>query len=411
MELLKITRNAFSQLTIRFSGSFATFLVTLLLTQQLGLVSLGTFVKITSFVSIFYLLIDFGINTVYLRDNFDTVEEKFNHLITLRLLLSGLVFVLVLAITLFLPAGVNSGFSSFDKFGIIVYSLTFFTEGLLVSFTGLLQKRLQQHALIIPSLVSSALVIGIVFLGIQQNNMLLILFAYPIAEAAQILATVLVIKKKIMVSAMKSGFRAFSKKTLISAAPLALMLFLNVVYFRVDTFVLSLYSSTQDVGAYGFSYKIFEFLIAFPTFLTASMFPILIQHKNNTPEFVRKIKQYTLLLLVSSLLLSGVVYIAAPLLYVFGKNVTPAILPLQILSFSLPFFFLTSLFQWVLLLRHKVYYLVVLYAATMIINIILNVLFVPAFSYMASAVITVVSEALVLLAMVLVVSLTKPEKY
>lgn len=411
MELIKITRNALSQLTIRFSGSFATFLITLLITEQLGLVSLGTFIKITSFVSIFYLLVDFGINTVYLRDNFDTVEEKFNHLITLRLLLSTLVFVVVLIITYFLPSGNTTGFSQFDKLGIVIYSLTFFTEGLLVSFTGLLQKRLQQHALIVPSLVSSILIVVLVLLGIQQKNMLFILFAYPIAEAVQIIATLLFIKKKMMISVIESGFKAFSKKTLVSAAPLALMLFLNVVYFRVDTFILSLYSSTADVGAYGFSYKIFEFLIAFPTFLTASMFPILIQHKNNAAEFSKKIRHYSLLLLVSSIVMSCMVFAFAPLLVLFGGDVSPAILPLQILSLSLPFFFLTSLFQWVLLLKHKVYLLVVLYATTMIINIILNVLYVPVFSYTASAVITVVSEVLVLLAMTIVLSLTKSEKY
>ena len=198
---------------------------------------------------------------------------------------------------------------------------------------------------------------------------------------------------------------------MVKSAPLALMLFLNVLYFRVDTFLLALYKSNIDVGAYGFSYKIFEFLIAFPTFLSASIFPILITHKNDNLKFNKKVKSYSVLLLVSAIVLSVIVFLFAPIITVIKPDLTQAVLPLRILSFSLPFFFLTSLFQWVILLRNKVKILIGIYAITMLLNIFLNVLYVPTYSYVAASIITVITEGIVFVLMLLVVTFTKAKNY
>jgi len=399
-ELVRILFNTVSQITVRFSGTITTFLTTLLILSVLGVSSLGSFVKITSFVALFYILIDFGLNTIYLRDHFEKTEDFFGNLIFLRLLLSLGVFLLVCCVIVFTPSGFSFGFSNSEKLGVFIYSLTLFTEGILISFSGLTQKKLLQKTLIFPSIISSIVVLILVVLGVISSNIFLILLAYPIGELVQILFLLYFVKKSILFTILPSSFYSFSKKTLIASVPLALMLFLNVVYFRVDTIILSMYKSNIDVGLYGFSYKIFEFLLVIPTFLSSSVFPILILHKNNAYEFKKRVRSYFAILLGISVCMSTLVFLLAPFLVYFKNDIAASQTTLQILSFSLPFFFLTSLMQWVLLLKGKILSLILIYFLTMFVNITLNVVLVPTFSYNASAAVTVVTEILVFCGMI-----------
>ncbi|HMS22236.1 MAG TPA: oligosaccharide flippase family protein [Candidatus Levybacteria bacterium] len=399
-ELVRILLNTASQIAVRFSGTITTFLTTLLILSFLGVSSLGSFVKITSFVALFYILIDFGLNTTYLRDHFDKTEDFFGNLIFLRLLLSLCVFLLVCCVLVFVPAGFSFGFSQLEKLGVFVYSFTLFTEGVLISFSGLTQKKLIQKTLILPSIISSIVVIFLVILGVISSNFFLILLSYPIGELVQILLLLYLVKRSILFRILPISFYSFSKKTLIAAVPLAFMLFLNVIYFRIDTIVLSMYKTNVDVGIYGFSYKIFEFLLVIPTFLSASVFPILIQHKNNSYEFRKRVKSYSVILLGISVFMSILVFLLAPLLVYIKSDIAASQTPLQILSVSLPFFFLTSLMQWVLLLKGKIRSLIIIYFLTMCMNIVLNVVLVPVFSYNASAAVTVGTEILVFFCMI-----------
>lgn len=398
-ELLKVLGNTCSLLIVRFSGTLTTFVITLLIVSFMGVSSLGSFVKITSFVALFYLLIDFGLNTTYLKDHFHKTEVFFGNLLLLRLLLSFGVFALVLLITFLLPTGVASGFTLIEKVGIMAYSLTLFTEGILISFSGLTQKALLQKTLIFPSIISSLVVLALVSYGVVSENILFILLAFPLGEVVQIFLLFLYVKKSILFSIYPVSFYSFSKTALLASVPLALMLFLNVVYFRVDTLILSFYKSNADVGSYGFAYKIFEFLLTLPTFLSASIFPLLLVHRENKKEFQKRVYSYGSLLFVSAVLLSVIVYICAPFITLIRVDLSSAVLPLRVLSFALPFFFLTSLLQWVLLLKNKVKFLIGTYLATMIINIALNMVFIPQFSYNAAAAITVITEGLVFLCM------------
>ncbi|MFI5265121.1 MAG: polysaccharide biosynthesis C-terminal domain-containing protein [Candidatus Levyibacteriota bacterium] len=400
LEAARVFGNAFSQLTIRLAGGLTTFLITLLIVSSLGLFTLGSFVKVTAFVALFYLIVDFGLNTIYLRDYFKEIEQYFGNLLSLRLVIAGLAYILILGITYVLPSGLNVGFSPSEKIGIIIFSLTLFTEAVLLSFSGLVQKKLLQRSLLVPTIVSSLFVLLAVYYSVKINNLNLIFLAYPLGDIIQIILIFLFVKRAFDFSLLPVDFRSFSGKTIRASGPIALMLLLNVVYFRIDTVILSIYKSTIDVGIYGFSYKIFEFLIAFPTFLSASVFPILILSKDDTAQFRNKVRSYSYILFLFSLCISAVVFLGAPVISLLRENLDSAILPLRILCFSLPFFFLTSLFQWVLLLRNRIKFLVITYAVTMVINILLDVIFIPVLSYNGAATITVITEGIVFCCMI-----------
>jgi O-antigen/teichoic acid export membrane protein len=191
--------------------------------------------------------------------------------------------------------------------------------------------------------------------------------------------------------------KQYAKKMFISALPIGLMLLFNLVYFRADIFLLSIMSTTKSVGIYGLSYKFFDFLIAIPLFLSNAVYPLLIKYKNDQEVFKKLINKYLLIFLALSFVLIFAFWFSSPLFTIIRSDFSEASIPFRILLISLPFFFVTSFFQWILITKEKQKFLMYVYFLLLILNIILNVLFIPAYSYLASAWITFICEGVVFL--------------
>ena len=164
--------------------------------------------------------------------------------------------------------------------------------------------------------------------------------------------------------------------------------------------------STLEVGVYGLSYRFFEFLIAVPAFFSNSIYPILLDTKEEN-LFNTLVKKYFGVLLLSAIILMVATLFLSPLLPLIKHDYSLSVAPLKILSLSLPFFFVTSLLQWLFIIKNRIKTLIVIYASAMLLNIFLNIVFIPIYSYMASSVITVVSEALVLFLMLISLGLQR----
>ena len=177
------------------------------------------------------------------------------------------------------------------------------------------------------------------------------------------------------------------------------MLFFNLVYFRIDIFLLSILKPSADVGIYGLSYKFFDTFLAIPLFLSNVLYPLLLQEINSKGRFKNIVKRYTPVFLISSFLIIIIFWFAAPLFSVIRPEYALSVLPFRILLLSLPFFFLTSFFQWILISKKERNFLMILYLIFAVINILLNYIFIPSYGYVASAVITDICEGLVLVFM------------
>lgn len=393
--------NTASQFVIKIISSGTSFLVTIAIVYFFGIKDFGSFTKVITFVSFFYLLVDFGINSVFLKDHFENIEKNFFNLIFLRSFISLVLFIIIFTITFFLPYEPKSqtGFSPFEKFWIIVFSLTVFTQGFFHSINSVLQKNLSYYLSIIPSIFSSVVILSLVIFGGINKNIFYVFVSFPIGGAIFFIMSYLFVKNKFSVSVKTEEFLIFSKNILISAFPLGLMLFLNLIYFRADIIILSLFKPNTDVGIYGFSFKMFEFIIAFPAFFSNSVYPILIAKERDGGNLNNEIEKYARVLLFLSLLFLISVFVFSPLVRFIRPELYPSVLPLRILAFSLPFFFLTSLFQWTFIIKEKKKILLFIYFFSMIANIILNIIFIPNYGYIAAAYITVVSEIFVFVLM------------
>ena len=402
LELKSVSLNTLIQFVIRISTSIPTLVATLLIAYFAGYETLGSFTKIVAFVSIFYLVLDFGMNSIFIKEHYENIGRYFGNLIILRLLFSFLLIPIIVFLTQLLPENklAGTGFSDFEKYGIVIYSLTLIVIGLNISLQAFLQRKLAYSVSLVPSLLSSIVLLIFIVIASSQKNLSLLLLSYIVSGSVLVSALFLVMKKKYNLNIRKtSNFRLFSKNLIIASLPLGMMLLFNLLYAKADIFILSVYRPTSDVGVYGISYKFFEILLAFPAYLANSVYPLLLKESKNPKTYIPLIKSYSSLFIFLSLGITFVAFFGAPLLSVIKSDFSKSVFPFQMLALSLPFFFMTSLLQWHFVINNKLKFLVPLYGGALLLNVILNIIFVPKYSYNAAALSTGISEALVFIVM------------
>jgi O-antigen/teichoic acid export membrane protein len=391
MPHLTIAKNTFYQILARACTSFIGFLITIIIARKFGVLGYGDFVKVTSFIALFYLVLDFGLNAFFLQYE----KANFKNLFYLRIFISFIVFASLNLIALVLPynAVLNSGFSESIRTGIFIFSFSIFSQSIIVSTSAIFQKTNNYFpymmGIVIGAIANLTLVLIFAFLN---YSIFLILFAFVASSFISALLLLKLTRESISPNVFD---RQFAKEIFIKSLPIGLMLIFNLIYFRADMFLLSLFSSTKAVGIYGLSYKFFDFLIALPLFLSNAIYPFLIKAKNEKLHFFNLARSYFIIFLLTSVVIIIPFWFASPLFTLIKSDFALSIVPFRILLLSLPFFFTTSFLQWVLITLEKQKYLMYVYLISTIINILLNIIFIPQFSYIACATITLVSEGLV----------------
>jgi O-antigen/teichoic acid export membrane protein len=401
LELRSLSINTFMQFLVRIISSTSTLFTTLFITYFLGLEAVGSFTKVVAFVSLFYIFIDFGFNSIFLKKYFKDFEQNLGNLVVLRLGISIILIPIVASLAFILPHNnlAGTGFSSIEKIGLFIYSFTLIATSLSNTLQALLQKRLSYSLSVFPSFVSSIFLILVVLFSVYSGNFLLLFVAYILSTSINTFFTYIALKQRQAFTLQLHNLPTFAKEMLYASWPLGLMLGFNLLYARADIFLLTFLKPTTDVGIYGISYRFFEITLAIPAFLANSTYPLLLKEaddkKKYTAPFFKYFKLYAVLSLVAMI---GIITLP-PLIGFLGKSFSLSVAPLQLLSLSLPFFFMTSLLQWHFLIKGKVKMLVPLYVFVLIINVLLNLYLIPQFSYNAAAVTTGVSEGLVFLFM------------
>lgn len=391
----KLAANTLYQVIARVFSSGATFLVTILVARHFGLTPYGDFAKVTAFVSLFYLFADFGFNAMFLQKDHST--EHFHDLFYTRIILAVLLVAIVNAITFVLPynATTGIGFSPMVRLSIAFFSLTILTESMLYSAFAVFQRRYIYQKFMWATIIGSLTTLFFVCLFLLIHATLFWTFiAFIVGAVVEAVLSITFTEEKLLPVVFHVRF---AKELFLETIPVASMLIFNLVYFNIDTFLLSLFRPSADVGIYNLAYSVFNFLIALPLFLSNVLYPKLIVDEKNNRNEIRIVLMYVFRFFSLGIITAIIFYFLAPFIfYLIQPSLLPAVLPLRILLLSLPVFFATNILQWILLSKKQQTFLAWIYFSLMILNIVLNLLLIPHFGYIASAIITDAGEFIVL---------------
>lgn len=370
-------------------------LILSLVTRHFGADGTGVFTLALTFLGFFYLAADFGVNAHVLSKFIgEDFKKEWQKLLGFRLILAASLLVLVWVIALLWP-GLNLLFRQ----SLLLGSLAIVASAIFSTANVIFQSKLKYGLSIISSSVNTLLAFGLVYLIVFLNLPLpFLLLAHALGWIICAVLASIFIKKDVIFKPLFDS--QYISRLIKESWPISATLLLNVVYFRVDTFILTYFKTFTEVGIYNLAFSIFQTALVIPTFIMNSVYPIMLKAKQEDMKKFTSTLMWALILMIS---LSLVGVAITPFLVPWGISVitggesfSGSVTALTILSLGFPAFFVSSVLMWVFITFKRYKSMLIIYIVGLIVNSILNLIYIPQFSYLAAAANTVIAEYLIL---------------
>jgi len=180
------------------------------------------------------------------------------------------------------------------------------------------------------------------------------------------------------------------------AWPFGLAVFFQMIYYQSDIVILKYLAGNDAAGIYNVAFVMLAIVFILPSAIYQKfLMPKIHYWANYENEFLlkayRKGNKYMLILgVLSALMIIATSSFLVPLL--FGPEYSGAVILLNVLVLSIPFVFMAYNSGAVLVTKHHVYRKVKYMGIVAIINVILNVIFIPAYGAEGAAITTVASN-------------------
>jgi O-antigen/teichoic acid export membrane protein len=192
------------------------------------------------------------------------------------------------------------------------------------------------------------------------------------------------------------------------AIPMFVVSILGQIHYKADALILSVLRPPQyspDVAIYGVAYRMVDFMMLFFNVFIISVFPVLAAYSQadgvKYRQVARRVLDATLALSVPAT--AGIIILAPEIVAIVGgSRYSAAALPMQILALAVILAGVLQVFNYMIIAQNGQRSLVWITVILVIANVGLNLYFVPIYSYIASAVITVVTTGLGMLLAILV---------
>jgi O-antigen/teichoic acid export membrane protein len=189
-------------------------------------------------------------------------------------------------------------------------------------------------------------------------------------------------------------------RTLLGASiPVGVTLAVNEIYFRADTFILSLYRDYDEVGGYALAYRIVELLAIFPAIVMTSVFPLLSRFLERERERARRTIDTAagMFVAVALPLAVGGLFTAPDLIELLGGGgFDAAVTPLRVLLFAGGLAAVSGLLGYTLIAAGMQRSALWLSLSALVVNLALNFALVPSHGADAAALVALGCELLIL---------------
>jgi O-antigen/teichoic acid export membrane protein len=193
----------------------------------------------------------------------------------------------------------------------------------------------------------------------------------------------------------------FNREMVGTSYPLMLNHLLATLFWRVDVTLLQPMKGDTVVGWYSTAYRFLDALNIIPSAFTTAIFPVMSRYAAEARHALVRTYAISLKILIIVSLpvaLLTTYYADGIILVVGGQAYLPhAAIALRLLIWSIPFGFINSVTQYVLIAIDKQRFLTGAFVVGASFNLIANLLLIPTYGYQAAAVTTILSEIVLLL--------------
>jgi len=374
---------------------FISFIVSVYVVRYLGPKDFGLYSYILSFFWLFGSLSTVGLEVISTREIIkqpDKVDEINGTVFILRLI-GSLAAIVLIGITLLI-----TGEETFTAILILITSVSFLFQSFSVIeyyFRGIVKAKYNAYALSASVILSSLFKIILI---LMKAPLLYFVFAI-VFEYLALAAGLVIVYHYNKLSIFKWKFsKELAVKLLKDSWPLMLSGLVVMVYMRIDQILIKHMISEEAVGYYAAAVRICEAWYFIPVTLCNSIFPAIVNAKNVSEEFYnnRMQKLYDLLAwLAIGIAVPVTIFSDQIITILFGSNFAPASPVLIIYIWAGVAVFLGVASSQYLINENLTKLSFTRTSIGMVINVILNLLLIPMYGIVGSAIATLVSYTLV----------------
>lgn len=406
---LKIATNTMYQLIAKVFTMAITVLATVMITRAYGLVGYGEFSLMQVWPALFFIIIDFGVNAIATRELSADASKSGHYLgnIIMIRVFFALFFIIVLNVLLSVP-GWFSTYSDGLILGIRLSLFLTLMHGLFTSSNIIFQTKLRYDLSALAQISGYIFILAwILITSYFKLHIAWVSFGYVLGGVITFITGMYYVNKLGVLIRFELDTELI-KYLMVQSLPLGIMFVFSQLNFKDDSLLLSLLKlpekygldNTQSSGIYNLPYKVFEVALVVPTFFMNAVYPVMVKKHIEGRLALKSVLKKTLGALAFGGIIAGVlgIFFSRFVITILGgTEFTQSILVLQILLGGLVFYFISSPLSWLILTLGKQKYLPFVYFIVAVINFALNLIFIPMYSFYAAAVVTHVSEFLVLI--------------
>ncbi len=415
--LKKVASNTISQILSKVGTAIISIFLISSLTKYLSPEMYWQYNKIYNYLSIFTFLADLWLYTISVREiskDKNNAAKIIGNVMSLRLILwIGIIF-LSLFIALFIPwyhtfvslisIGIISVFSVFSLMNSSVLSLM--QSFMKIEFSGV--------TFVLWKIVNLTLIFWVIFILYPKSET----FTFDMAFILIMLSWLFWITvnfflnfyyaNKIVPVRFLFDFE-YMKELFTLSLPNGIALFLSVVYFKVDIILLSFIETGAkadiSIALYSLPMKIIEVLMVIGIFFLNSILPSLSEFfKNNNYQEINKVLKnsfkflfsFSLFVLIFGLLFGKDMISIISTSDYLNRNIHhyTSYDALVIVLFVLLFYFISSLFMYIFIASKNEKLLIPINVLVTVVNMVWNLLLIPKYSFLWSAMTTLLSQIL-----------------
>lgn len=388
----KIGYNTLVQILGKGISVILGFISVGLLTRYLGQEGFGNFNLAFAYFSFFGTIADWGLQLTMVRElakKENLPKEIYGTYFWLKLILVVFSTLLAIFCLLFFP------YSKFLKIGIIFASLGA-AVGVLNSYgTVIFQANLRLDLVTLVDLLAKIFTTGLIALFVfLKFGFYSIINSILIGNLASTFMIIFLLKKFITYD-LSFNFK-LAKNLITKSLTVGFISVLSLLYFKVDTIILSLYRGAEEIGIYSLAYKILENILVLWGFYIASVYPIL-------SKFLKESKKNKVKFLLEKSIKLGVGF--GIIIFILGWIISPSLIEilggerfkrsvivLRLFLLGLPLFFSNNLFYHTFLSKGEVALILKVVIISFIFNLTLNLFLIPKWGYFAASLNTILTQ-------------------
>jgi O-antigen/teichoic acid export membrane protein len=248
----------------------------------------------------------------------------------------------------------------------------------------------------IGSILNIAITLSGVLLAISFHmSIIYIAVVYLVANIVLLMFHFTICAWKFLLPKKIEFDRGLTKFLILEALPLTISGAFLLIAFRIDTVILSLLTNNSEVGIYNAAYNLLVALLFLPSVYVMAIFPVLSRlyvNSKKTLQFSYE-RSFKYMALIGLPIAVGTTLLANPIILIIYKSTFyQSIIALQILIWAIPLLFVDNILGVCITSINKQRETIKITFLAMVVNIVLNFIFIRWYGFIAASVITVLTE-------------------